>query len=167
MSKRLANYLIQAGVLPPLSVERTSETTGDDCVSPIAEMIRNHEIDDLKLARWCAHHFNLPLVELSRIKIDDTARDRVPRGFLEAIPCIPLGTDGDTMVIAIADPTVLRDVESARDQFQMKIEVVLTTFTAFWEAYRAEMIDTSFWDNVNPIGQEVGDESTLINLNRG
>src|SRR5579884_3468405 len=113
MSKRLANYLIEAGVLPPLSIERTRETS-DECVSPIVEMIRNHEIDDEKLARWCANHFHLPLVELSRVKIDDSARDRVPRGFLEVIPCIPLGTDGDTIVIAIADPTVLRDIEAAK-----------------------------------------------------
>jgi hypothetical protein len=163
MSHKLASYLVEIGALQPSRVQKLNISPTDECLSPIAELIRLGEIDDEKLARWLSAHFTLPLVNLARMKIDDKAREQIPSGLLANIPCIPLGTDGDVIVIAIADPTVIPEIQKAQSSIQLRVEIVLTTFTAFWEAYRAEMADAHFWDGFS----EVGDESTLININRG
>ena len=161
MSQRLADFLVQEGMIPSSLAGQTRDSNGGHWDSPVAELIRSGQIDDEKLARWLSNRFKLPLVNISRVKIDDRAREHIPQGILEAIPCIPLGTDGAVLVVAIADPTVLPELEAARGAIQPKIEVVLTTYTAFWEAYRAQIVDASFWDAFQ---EEVGDESTLINV---
>jgi hypothetical protein len=160
MSQKLANYLVKQRVIQGKQVERAQESLTDPSESPIAAMIRLREIDDVGLARWLAQRFALPLINLARVKIDDRARERMPSGLLETTPCLPIGIDGDVTVIAVADPMVLPEIKAAFESADGRVEVVLTTFTALWAAYRAEITETGFWDSFS----EIGDETTLTTL---
>ena len=105
----------------------------------------------------------MPLVNVAKIRIDDRARERIPQGLLESTPCLPIGVDGDITILAVSDPTVIPEIHAAWKNVPGRIEIVLTTFTALWAAYRAEIEDSSFWGSISEL-TDLQDETTSLTL---
>jgi len=66
------------------------------------------------IARMLAARHQLPLIDLAVTGVDEEAANAVPLHVLERVTAIPYGFQGDTILLAVADPSNLHGIDELR-----------------------------------------------------
>jgi type IV pilus assembly protein PilB len=79
------------------------------------------------IARMFAARHELPLVDLGAIVIDPEALNAIPMHVLERAVAIPYSITGDTLRIAVADPSDLHGLDQLRLSTTMRLELAVAS----------------------------------------
>jgi type IV pilus assembly protein PilB len=79
------------------------------------------------IARALAARYQLPLVDLAGIEVDDEAAKAVPLHVLERVGAIPYALQGDTLRIAIYDPSNVHAIDELRIATRLDLELAVAT----------------------------------------
>jgi type IV pilus assembly protein PilB len=79
------------------------------------------------IARTLAARYQLPLVDLQATGVDPEASKLVPLHVLERITAIPYAIEGETMLVAVADPSNVQALDELRLATRLNVSLAVAT----------------------------------------
>jgi type IV pilus assembly protein PilB len=122
----LADLLAATGLVPEdkLAMARgRAGSNGSLAQALVEEGVATQE----GIARTLAARYQLPLVDLATTGIDEEAVKEVPLHVLERIQALPFARVGDTLRIAVADPSNVNAIDELRIATRLTIELAVAT----------------------------------------
>ena len=100
----LAAVLLRRGQLDPRTLDRARRVAAESGQRLDAVLIQLGLITERALAEACAELLGLALVAPARYPAEPLFADRLTARFLRAARLMPVALDGETLVVATADP---------------------------------------------------------------
>lgn len=140
-TKRLGEMLVDAGIISPAQLQdalRHQRFAGGRMGTNLVAL---GFVSEEVLMDFLAHQTGVPRADLRAVNVDPVALKRVPRRLAEQLTILPLTfKEPKTLVLAMADPSDLNAIDSARFASGLTIEPVVASHsalrTAIAEQYR-------------------------------
>jgi type IV pilus assembly protein PilB len=116
--------LIIRGLMPITSMDQvTGDPTRDD--AHVAELVEGGVVSESQVASARAAQLGLPFVDLTDYPIDQSAVSLVPVALLRRHEVLPIGRDGDRLLLAMADPRDVLALDDIRAAVKMQARPVV------------------------------------------
>jgi type IV pilus assembly protein PilB len=120
----LSEILIIRGLMPITSMDQvTGDPARDD--AHVAELVEGGVVTESQVASARAAQLGLPFVDLTDYPIDQSAVSLVPVSLLRRHEVLPIGRDGDRLLLAMADPRDVLALDDIRAAVKMQARPVV------------------------------------------
>ena len=120
----LSEILIIRGLVPITSLDVvTGDTAADD--AHVKELVQDGVLTESQVASARAAQLGLPFVDLTEYPVDHTAVALVPVHLLRRHNVLPVGRDGDRLLLAMADPQDVLALDDVRANVRMAVRPVV------------------------------------------
>ena len=130
-TKRLGEMLVDAGLISPAQLQdalRHQRFAGGRMGTNLVAL---GFVSEEVLMDFLAHQTGVPRADLRSVNVDPIALRRVPRRLAEQLTILPLSfKEPKTLVLAMADPSDLNAIDSARFASGLTIEPVVASHSA-------------------------------------
>lgn len=82
-------------------------------------------VDEDRLIEFFAKHYQLPIMDLSHISFSQDIIGLIPGTIASKHRVIPVGRRGETLVVAVYDPTNIQAIDDIRFETRAKVKLVL------------------------------------------
>jgi len=134
MSRQLAEVLIKDRLITQAQLDALIAEMKDKSGDPVRAMIAKRMISENKLLEYLSRKYSLHSINLAKFEIDKKVSSMVSVDLVRDLQIIPIQAKDASLVVAVADPTRLANVDKVRFITKLSIEAVLTTYSAFDEA---------------------------------
>jgi type IV pilus assembly protein PilB len=117
----LSEILIIRGQLPITSIDAAAS----DDETQIRELVSQGLLSESQVASARAAQLNLPFVDLTEYPVDHSAVALVPIGLLRRHEVLPIGRDGDRLLVAMADPNNVVALDDIRAAVRFSVRAVV------------------------------------------
>ena len=146
LPKRLVdNQLIDASQL-----EAASKNAKSANISLVQHLCNQHLISDKAIGNCIAAEFGMPIYALEHHNIDNIPKDLIDGRLLDKYQVMPLLQRGNTVFIAIADPTDYRAIDEIQFQLGNRIEPVLAYYFSI-KSVLEKWLDNSSFHNLGEV----------------
>lgn len=128
MSKALLDTLQKERVITSQQYAEAIEALSSKNTPPIFYLIDKKYLSDAKLLNFLAQKYGLPVVNISKIDVPPEVIKLVPVDLARKYGIVPIQQAKNTLVVAVADPTVLVQLEDIRFRTKMNVEAVLASY---------------------------------------
>jgi type IV pilus assembly protein PilB len=139
MSRQLSELLIREKIVTQAQVAAATaelQASGDPSKSIVRKLIENKHLSETKLLYFLSQKFGLPSINLEKFEVNPDVIKLIPMELARKHQVIPIQSNQKgTLVVAVADPTLLAGVEALKFALKMNIEAVLTSYQAFDSAF--------------------------------
>src|SRR5262245_7241697 len=120
----LSEILIIRGLVPITSLDVvTGDAEADD--AHVKELVEDGILTESQVASARAAQAGLPFVDLTEYPVDHTAVSLVPVALLRRHNVLPVGRDGDRLLLAMADPQDVLALDDVRANVRMAVRPVV------------------------------------------
>jgi type IV pilus assembly protein PilB len=120
----LSEILIIRGLVPITSLDTvTGDAASDD--AHVLELVQGGVLTESQVASARAAQLGLPFVDLTEYPVDRTAVSLVPLGLLRRHNVLPIGREGDRLLLAMADPQDVLALDDVRANVKMQVRPVV------------------------------------------
>jgi len=124
----LSEILIIRGLVPIESLDLvTGDPSQDD--QHVRALIEQNVVTESQVASARAAQLGLPFVDLTEYPVDRSAVALVPMQLLRRYSVLPIGRDGDRLLLAMADPRDVLAVDDIRAAVRMQVRPVVAERT--------------------------------------
>ena len=123
----LIDQLIELGFVTHQQVDALRSEADAAGVGVVDLLLDRRTITTNDLANAKAAHFGVEVVNLAELKLDDSVIAAVPRHIAKRYRCIPVYRHGNTLGIAIADPSDLDTIDSLHHLLNAEIEIKIAS----------------------------------------
>ena len=131
MSKQLAELLVKENLISQSDFSAADEAFQKQKLPHIQFLIRNGLIKEQKLVEQFSKKYSIPAFDLTKYNIDPEIIRILTTEDVRRFRLIPLQKAKGTLVVALADPTALSNLDDIKFRTQLRIEAVITTLSAF------------------------------------
>jgi type II secretory ATPase GspE/PulE/Tfp pilus assembly ATPase PilB-like protein len=162
---RLGEILLKSKIITGEQLEIAlsyQKTTG----LPLGEMlVKLNYINEETMRQALCKHLNIPFIDLDKFTIDPSLRKLINKSYAKNNRVIPIANIGNTMTLAMEDPTNIEVVKELRSSTGLAINVATSTTSkirrAFAKLYGEELNGEVDVDNGQElISDEDGDDSS-------
>ncbi|PIE83449.1 MAG: type IV-A pilus assembly ATPase PilB [Candidatus Contendobacter odensis] len=121
----LARQLVRNHLLEEAAATQAIESARKEQISFVAYLIEHKLVRDQDIAQVAAKSFNLPLLEVSALDIDNDVVQLVDEKLIYQHDALPLYKRGRRLFVGVSDPTSQRMVEDFKFQTRLDIEQVI------------------------------------------
>jgi len=157
----VADVLRETGLLPNDKLDEIKQRAAGASFSEA--LVDEGLASALGVARSLAEQYHLPLVDLAVAGVDAEAAKAIALPVLNRVVAIPFATDGNTIKIAITDPSDVRGLDELRLATRQPVEFfvaakndVLTELRRLSRA--AEALNATFANDVAAAADQEGDD---------
>jgi hypothetical protein len=93
-------------------------------------------IDEDELSAFLSNHYGVPSTDLSAFEIDPEVLEILPKEVVSRHHVIPVHRSGDTLIMAMSDPSNIDAIDDVKFITSFDVEVVVASYTAIGEAIR-------------------------------
>jgi len=124
MMASLSEILIIRGLVP---IESLDLVTGDPSMDDehVRQLIQQGVVSESQVASARAAQLGLPFVDLTEYPVDRSAVALVPAPLMRRYTVLPIGRDGDRLLLAMADPRDVLAVDDIRAAVRMQVRPVV------------------------------------------
>jgi type IV pilus assembly protein PilB len=120
----LSEILIIRGLMPITSLDQvTGDPVKDD--AHVRELVSGGIVSESQVASARAAQLGLPFVDLTDYPVDNSAVALVPVALLRRHEVLPIGRDGDRLLLAMADPRDVLALDDIRAAVKMQARPVV------------------------------------------
>ncbi|CAN5191035.1 GspE/PulE family protein [soil metagenome] len=120
----LSEILIIRGLMPITSLDQvTGDPVKDD--AHVRELVNGGIVTESQVASARAAQLGLPFVDLTDYPVDNSAVALVPVALLRRHEVLPIGRDGDRLLLAMADPRDVLALDDIRTAVRMQARPVV------------------------------------------
>jgi type IV pilus assembly protein PilB len=134
MSRQLAEVLLKDRLITQAQLDALLASMTDKNGDPVRQMIVNRMISENKLLEYLSRKYSLHSINLAKFEVDKKVVALISVDLVRDLQIIPIQVKDTTLVVAVADPTRLANVDKVRFVTKLSIEAVLTTYSAFDDA---------------------------------
>ena len=120
----LSEILIIRGQLPITSID-SSVAAGEADESQIRALVEQGVLTESQVASARAAQLNLPFVDLTEYPVDQSAVALIPGGLLRRHNMLPIGREGDRLLLAMADPQNVLALDDVRAAVRVQVRPVV------------------------------------------
>lgn len=137
MARQLLGQILQAqGVIDEKQIDDAVRLQNDAGLKFGQALIKMGHITDEHLARALARQSKLPYVDLSKGKIGEDVIKLIPANLAEEYGIIPIKVQGGEVIVALADPMQVFNLENLTFLLNMKFRCAITSETVLKAAFR-------------------------------
>lgn len=120
----LSEILIIRGLMP---IESLDVVTGDPAQDDahVRQLVESGVVSESQVASARAAQLGLPFVDLTEYPVDRSAVALVPMPLLRRHSVLPIGRDGDRLLLAMADPRDVLALDDVRANVRMQVRPVV------------------------------------------
>jgi type IV pilus assembly protein PilB len=120
----LSEILIIRGLMPITSLDvATGDPQADE--AHVRELLEGGVVTESQVASARAAQLGLPFVDLTEYPVDSSAVALVPMQVLRRYDVLPIGRDGDRLMLAMADPRDVLAIDDVRAAVRMQVRPVV------------------------------------------
>lgn len=131
MSKQLADLLLKEQLISQSDFNAAEEAFRKQKVPHIKYLQQNNLIQENKLVEHFSKKYSIPSFDLNKYAIDPQIVKILSTEDARRFRLIPLQKAKGTLVVAVADPTALANLDDIKFKTQLRIEAVITSLSAF------------------------------------
>ena len=120
----LSEILIIRGLMPITSLDVISGDPRTD-EAHVRELVEEGVVSESQVASARAAQLGLPFVDLTEYPVDSSAVALVPIQVLRRYDVLPIGRDGDRLLLAMADPRDVLAIDDVRAAVRMQVRPVV------------------------------------------
>lgn len=121
----LARRLVSDGHLSADSAHELQQHASQLTQPLFTYLLSNKVLSAAALAHAAASEFGLPLLDLEQYELDSSVIELLDEGLIHKHHLLPLNKKGNTLYLAIADPTQFNALNEIRFMTRMNIETIL------------------------------------------
>jgi type IV pilus assembly protein PilB len=118
----LSEILILRGLMP---IQRLDDFDGEDDEVQVRSLVDDGIVTESQLASARATQLGLPFVDLTEFPVDRSAVALVPMHLLRRYGVLPIGRDGDRLLLAMSDPRNVLAIDDVRASLRMQVVPVV------------------------------------------
>ncbi len=149
MSRQLAELLVKEKIISADQLNQAVVAVNGGAKSHVRYLIQQKHIAETKLLFYLCQKFGLPSINLSKFEINPDVIKLIPPDIARKHEILPIQANRGTLVVAIADPTYIPQLEHIKFITKMQVEAVLTSFSAFDQAM------DKYYSGVAYVGQAI------------
>ena len=119
----LSEILIIRGLMPITSLDVLAH--GGDDEAHVRELVEDGVVTESQVASARAAQLGLPFVDLTEYPVERSAVALVPPQLLRRHEVLPIGRDGDRLLLAMADPRDVLGLDDVRAAVHMQVRPVV------------------------------------------
>jgi type IV pilus assembly protein PilB len=120
----LSEILIIRGLMPITSLDLLAAPGSDD-EAHVRELVEEGIVTESQVASARAAQLGLPFVDLTEYPVERSAVALVPPQLLRRHEVLPIGRDGERLLLAMADPRDVLGLDDVRAAVQMQVRPVV------------------------------------------
>ncbi|HRK02660.1 MAG TPA: type IV-A pilus assembly ATPase PilB [Oligoflexia bacterium] len=130
MSRALADILLRDKIITQQQHQEAVDANKARGESHVRYLIAKKYVAEPKLLQFLSQKYSMPAINLAKYEINQEIIKIVPMDLAKKHNVVPIQTNKNVLVVAVADPTVLVNIEDIKFRTKMNIEAVLTTPSA-------------------------------------
>ena len=124
-ARGLGELLIREKLITAEDLAKALSTLKDGKGNLVDALARSGVSDEQQLLEFFSKQYRLPIMDLSNFRADPDLVHLVPPALCSKHLCLPVGRRGDTLVVAVSDPTNVQLLDDIRFQVRLRVEQVL------------------------------------------
>ena len=158
----LSEILIIRGLMPITSLDvSTADPQADE--ANVRELVEDGVVTESQVASARAAQLGLPFVDLTEYPVDRSAVALVPMQLVRRYEVLPIGRDGDRLMLAMADPRDVLALDDVRAAIRMQVRPVVAERNDLMAAIaRFVRSDGELSELTTAIVEENGPSSDLV-----
>lgn len=125
IAQRLGELLVKERLVPSHDLERCLKLQKESKRTLPEVLLAESLVDEQSMMEFFSKHYRLPVLDVSNVSPDADIEALVPGDFCAKHNILPVGKRGETLVIAIADPTNIQIADELKFRTRKRIEFVL------------------------------------------
>lgn len=154
-ARALGEILIREKLITAEDLQKAIATLKDGKGNLVDALVRSGVTDEQQLLEFFSKQYRLPIMDLSSFRADSDLVNLVPAALCTKHLCLPVGRRGDTLVIAVSDPTNVQLLDDIRFQIRLRVEQVL----ALNSVLRSQ-IESTYGSDVSQLAQGLQIDTT-------
>jgi len=122
---RIPDLLVRENLLTSRQMEEHVAGAQKKNVRLLEHLLASNAVDEQTLLQFLARHARLTIMDLSDIDLGPDIVQLLPGALCHKHRILPVGRRGDTLVIAVSDPTNVHALDEIRFQTKLRVEQVL------------------------------------------
>ena len=131
MSKQFADLLLKENLVTQANFNAAEEAFRKQKIPHIKFFQTQNIIQEPKIVEFFSKKYSIPSFDLNKFQIDPETLKILNVDEVKRFKLMPLQKAKGTLVVCIADPTALSNLDDMKFRTQLKIEAVITTLSAF------------------------------------
>jgi type IV pilus assembly protein PilB len=134
MAKKLGDVLLDGGLITPDQLQRavSEQKQGGGMLAPT--LVKLGFMGESELLDFLSKQYGVPAVDPGKLDVDQEVIDLIPSNIVQKYKIVPISLDGQTLTIAMVDPSNLFAVDDIRFLTRKNIRVTVATETAIKQA---------------------------------
>jgi hypothetical protein len=149
---RLGELLVKEKLISPMQLLKAIETQRSIGGRLGDQLIKLGYIDEDELTAFLSKQYGVPSINLSAFEIDPEVLKILPKEVVSRHQVIPVNRSGNTVIIAMCDPSNIHAIDDTKFITGLNVEVVVASDTAVAEAI-SRYYPPSSKDNQNRLGE--------------
>ncbi len=166
VKKRLGEILVDAGLITKEDLERALEIQRKTKGSLGQILVDMGLVTKEQVMKALSSQLGVSYISLGDYLIDPEAITYVPRELAKKYMLVPIGKDGDRLIVAMAHPWDVRAIDHIRSITGMPIRTVIASedeIKKIIDQYYETSVGTSFEEVVREIGEDYYEEDVEVN----
>ena len=145
---RLGDLLVKEQLITPLQLRKAMETQRGSGGRLGHELTKLGYIEESELTAFLSKQYGVPSVNLSDIELDPDVLKIIPKEVVTRHQVLPVNKSGNTLIVAMADPSNIFAIDDIKFITKFHIEVVVASEQAIADAIERYYTSTVSFDEV-------------------
>ena len=147
-SDRIGELLVKENLITPLQLKNAVTAQRSSGGRLGHELTKLGYIEENELIAFLSKQYSVPSINLSEFEIDQEVLKVLPKEVVTRHQVIPVNRTGNTLIVAMADPSNIYAVDDIKFITGLKIDVVVASEQAIAEAIEKYYTSTVSFDEV-------------------
>ncbi len=176
-SARLGELLVKEKVISSLQLKRAVDAQRASGSRLSHELTRLGYIEESELTAFLSKQYGVPSINLADFEIDGEVLKVIPKEVVNRHQVIPINRTGNTLIIAMADPSNIYAIDDVKFVSKLNVEVVVASEQAIAEAiekyytsnvsFDEVMLDFDAADDAEmAFGEEMDEDIDVVDLEK-
>jgi type IV pilus assembly protein PilB len=134
MAKKLGDVLLDGGLITPDQLQRAVSEQKQSGGMLAPTLVKLGFMGEPELLDFLSKQYGVPAVDPGKLDIDQEVIDLIPSNIVQKYKIVPISLDGQTLTIAMVDPSNLFAVDDIRFLTRKNIRVTVATESAIKQA---------------------------------
>jgi type IV pilus assembly protein PilB len=132
-SNRLGELLVKEQLITPLQLKKAIDTQRNSGGRLGYELTRLGYIEENELTAFLSSQYGVPSINLAEFEIDPEVLKIIPKEVVTRHQVVPINKTGNTLIVAMADPSNIYAIDDIKFITKFQIEVVVASEQAIAE----------------------------------
>ena len=147
-SARLGELLVREKLITPMQLRRAMEDQRGSGGRLGHALTKMGYLDENALTSFLAKQYGVPSINLAEFEIDPEVLKLIPKEVANRHQVIPINRSGNTLMVAMADPSNIYAIDDLKFVTSFNIDVVVASETAIAEALEKYYTSSVSFDDV-------------------